>query len=121
MSDTEIHADPLLTVDEVAARMNVKPRFVRRLIHERRIEVRHLGKFVRIRASVVEDFIDAGTVPAVRRPGPRRRVALWPVAAASAVSAVFPRAAGRLAFPARTALTVPRLTHSPPRQTPLPG
>jgi len=75
MSETEIPVDRLLTVDEVAIRMNVNPRFVRRLIHERRIDVRHLGKYVRIRESAVEAFIEAGAVPAVPRPRTRRRAA----------------------------------------------
>jgi len=53
--------------------MNVKPRFVRRLIQERRIDVRHLGKHVRIRESAVEAFIEAGAVSAVPRPRAHRR------------------------------------------------
>lgn len=66
--------DRLLTVAEVADRLNVGERFVRRLIHERRIDIRHLGKHVRIRESAVEAFIEAGAVPAAipRRPGARR-------------------------------------------------
>lgn len=88
MPEIEIPADRLLTVDEAAIRMNVKARFVRRLIQERRIEVRHLGKHVRIKESAVESFIEAGTVPAVPRPRAHRQVALWPVVAASAASVV---------------------------------
>ena len=64
--------DRLLTVDQVAERLNVGSRFVRRLIHERRIDVRHVGRFVRIRESAVEAFIESGAVPAVPRPGARR-------------------------------------------------
>jgi excisionase family DNA binding protein len=75
MSETEFPVDRLLTVDEVAILMSVKPRFVRRLIHERRIDVRHLGKHVRIRESAVEAFIEAGAVPAAPRPGAPRRAA----------------------------------------------
>lgn len=73
MSETETSFDRLLTVDQVAERLNVGPRFVRRLIQERRIEVRHLGKHVRIRESAVEAFIEAGTVPSVVRPRTRQR------------------------------------------------
>ena len=65
--------DRLLTVTEVAERLNVAERFVRRLIHERRIDVRHLGKHVRIRESAVEGFIEAGAVPAVTRSRARLR------------------------------------------------
>jgi len=64
--------DRLLTVEQVAERLNVGPRFVRRLIHERRIDVRHVGRFVRIRESAVEAFIEAGAVPAVIRSRSRR-------------------------------------------------
>ncbi len=68
--------DPLLTVAEVAERLNTGERFVRRLIFERRIEFRHVGRFVRIKESVVEAFIEAGAVPALDRPrSPQRRVA----------------------------------------------
>jgi len=75
MSGTQIPVDRLLTVEEAAIRMNVKPRFIRRLIHERRIDVRHVGRFVRIRESAVEAFIEAGAVPAVPRLRSGRRVA----------------------------------------------
>lgn len=73
MSEKETSFDRLLTVDEVAERLNVGPRFVRRLIHERRIDIRHLGKHVRIRESAVEAFIEAGAVPALPRPRSRQR------------------------------------------------
>lgn len=75
MSEPQIPVDRLLTVEEAAIRMNVKPRFIRRLIHERRIDVRHVGRFVRIRESAVEAFIEAGAVPAVPRLRSRRRAA----------------------------------------------
>jgi excisionase family DNA binding protein len=64
--------DRLLTVGQVAERLNVGERFVRRLIHERRIDVRHLGKHVRIKESAVEAFIEAGAVPAMPRARRRR-------------------------------------------------
>ena len=105
MPETENTIDRLLTVDQVATRLNVGPRFVRRLIQERRIEVRHLGKHVRIKESAVEAFIEAGAVPAVPRPRARRRAALWPVAVASAAFVNLLRDAGRLVTPPRTAPT----------------
>jgi excisionase family DNA binding protein len=74
MPEATTLVDRLLTVDQVAERLNVGERFVRRLIQERRIEVRRLGKHVRIKESAVEAFIEAGTVPAIVRPA-RRRVA----------------------------------------------
>ena len=74
MPEATTLVDRLLTVDLVAERLNVGERFVRRLIQERRIEVRRLGKHVRIKESAVEAFIEAGAVPAIARPA-RRRVA----------------------------------------------
>lgn len=54
--------DELLTVEQAAKVFNTTPRFVRRLISERRITVVRLGRHVRIPASAVADFIQAGTV-----------------------------------------------------------
>jgi excisionase family DNA binding protein len=74
MPRDQISTDRLLTAAEVAERLNIGERFVRRLIYERRIDVCHLGKYVRIRESAVEAFIAAGAVPAVSRPRSRLRV-----------------------------------------------
>ena len=52
----------LLTVDEAAARLTTKPRFVRRLIAEKRIAYIKLGGHVRIEESAIEAFIEAGRV-----------------------------------------------------------
>jgi excisionase family DNA binding protein len=52
-----------LTVEEAAAAMNTTPRFVRRLIAERRICFHHLGRHVRIRQSDIDEFVAAGRVP----------------------------------------------------------
>ena len=61
-------ADRLLDVDEVAERLGTKVRFVRRLIEERRIEYVKVGRHVRIRESVVAEYIAANTVcPVTRR------------------------------------------------------
>ncbi len=54
--------DELLTPDEVAERLRTSPRFVRRLIAERRIAFTKVGKFVRIAAVDVEAFVAAGRV-----------------------------------------------------------
>ena len=54
--------DKLLTVEEAAEVFNTAPRFVRRLIAERRITVVRLGRHVRIPESAAADFIQAGTV-----------------------------------------------------------
>jgi excisionase family DNA binding protein len=60
--------DRLLTVDETAEALNTSPRFVRRLIAERRIRFTHVGRHVRIPESAVHEFIQAGMVEPVGRP-----------------------------------------------------
>jgi excisionase family DNA binding protein len=56
----------LLCIDEAAERLNVGPRYIRRLIAERRIEFVKLGKHIRIPEAAIDAFISAGTVPAAR-------------------------------------------------------
>jgi excisionase family DNA binding protein len=56
----------LLTVEQAAERLATQPRFIRRLIAERRIPYVKLGSHVRIDANDVEAFISAGRVdPAI--------------------------------------------------------
>ena len=57
----------LLTVEEAAERMRTKPRFIRRLIAERRIEYHKLGRHVRISEPALVAFIKAGRVEPVSR------------------------------------------------------
>jgi excisionase family DNA binding protein len=52
----------LLTVETAADRLSTSPRFIRRLIAERRIEFVKVGRHVRISESALTDFIDAGRV-----------------------------------------------------------
>jgi excisionase family DNA binding protein len=52
----------LLTVDEAAERLRTKPRFIRRLIAERRIPYVKLGAHVRIDDRDIDAFIAAGRV-----------------------------------------------------------
>lgn len=54
----------LLTVDEAAERLATKPRFIRRLIAEKRIPYIKLGSHVRIEDSAIDAFIAAGRVDA---------------------------------------------------------
>lgn len=61
----------LLTIEEAAERLGTSPRFIRRLVAERRIGYTKLGKFVRISSTDLDDFVTAGRVEP-RRPG-------WPV------------------------------------------
>lgn len=49
----------LLAVNQVADRMSVSPRFVRRLVEERRIPFCKLGKFVRFDPVDIDAWIDA--------------------------------------------------------------
>lgn len=55
-------APALLSVEAVAERLDSKPRFVRRLIAERRIEFHKVGRHVRISESALAEFIAAGRV-----------------------------------------------------------
>ena len=55
-------ADLLLTVEAAAARLSTSPRFVRRLIAERRIEFVKVGRHVRISECALDGFINAGRV-----------------------------------------------------------
>jgi excisionase family DNA binding protein len=64
--------DRLLTVDQTAEALNTGPRFVRRLIAERRIRFTHVGRHVRIPESAVHELIQAGMVEPVSRPHLRR-------------------------------------------------
>ena len=59
-------APVLLTVEQAAHRLSTSPRFVRRLIAERRIEFVRVGRHVRISESALADFIEAGRVAPVR-------------------------------------------------------
>ena len=68
----------LLTVTEVAEWLRIEPRYVYRLASSGELLRVYIGRYVRIPATSVEDYIDAHTVEAVksirpRRPGPRAR------------------------------------------------
>lgn len=64
----------LLTVESAAERLNTKPRFIRRLIAERRIEFVKVGRFVRISESALADFIEAGKVSPLTAADVRRKL-----------------------------------------------
>jgi excisionase family DNA binding protein len=61
----ERKAPVLLTVEAAAERLDTKPRFVRRLIAERRIEFHKVGRHVRISETALADFVEAGRVAPV--------------------------------------------------------
>ena len=63
----------LLTVEAAAERLSTSPRFIRRLIAERRIEFIKVGRHVRISESALADFIQAGRVEPLMAASVRRR------------------------------------------------
>ena len=63
----ETKAPALLTVEQAAERLGTKPRFVRRLIAERRIEFHRVGRHVRISEGALADFIEGGRVGPLTR------------------------------------------------------
>ena len=54
--------DHMLNIDQVAERLGTSPRFVRRLITERRIAFTKVGRHIRLNSADVEDFIQAGRI-----------------------------------------------------------
>ncbi len=54
--------DKLLTWDEAAERLGTTPRHVRRLVFERRIAYRKLGRYVRFHLDDLEEYITANRV-----------------------------------------------------------
>jgi excisionase family DNA binding protein len=55
-------ASCLLTVEAAADRLSTSPRFVRRLIAERRIEFVKIGRHVRISEAALAEFIESGRI-----------------------------------------------------------
>ncbi len=52
----------LLSVEEAAGRLNTSPRFIRRLIAERRIAFSKIGRHVRLDSADLDAFVAAGRV-----------------------------------------------------------
>jgi excisionase family DNA binding protein len=52
----------LLSIEEAADRLGTSPRFIRRLIAERRIAFTKLGRHVRLDSSDIDAFVAAGRV-----------------------------------------------------------
>jgi excisionase family DNA binding protein len=59
-------SDPLMTVEQAGEYLGTGPRFVRRLITERRISFVKVGKYVRLERSTLDAFVDAGRVHSQR-------------------------------------------------------
>ncbi|MEU8265294.1 helix-turn-helix domain-containing protein [Micromonospora sp. NPDC048999] len=66
--------DDLLTAGEVAARLRATPRFVRRLVAERRIAYVKVGRLVRFEPAAVAAYIEANRVVPTTRAELRRQL-----------------------------------------------
>jgi excisionase family DNA binding protein len=66
--------EQLLTPEEAAERLGTSLRFVRRLVFERRIAYRKLGRYIRFHPDDVEEYIAANRVKAAGAPAPRPAV-----------------------------------------------
>ena len=113
---SEAIAEQLLSVEAAAERLDTKPRFIRRLIAERRIEYHKVGRHVRISESALAEFIEAGRVLPVssRRRG---RAALWRGSVVSAGCAGCRLAAFRHVTGGLTGWIIPRRPLLAPRPT----
>jgi excisionase family DNA binding protein len=61
------NGDPLLDLAGAGQYLCVGERFVRRLVAERRIDYVKVGRFVRIKQSALDEFLQAGSVSGVTR------------------------------------------------------
>ena len=66
--------DDLLTADEVAERLRTTPRFVRRLVAERRIEFVKVGRLVRFELRALAEYIERNRVVPTSRAEIRRQI-----------------------------------------------
>lgn len=71
---TAAGGDELLTTDEAAARMRMSPRYVRRLVAERRIAFYRFGRSVRFRVADVDAVVESGRVDPITAEDVRRHV-----------------------------------------------
>ena len=60
--------DRLLSVTEAAEYLNVGERFIRRVVADRRLPFVKVGKYVRLKKSVLDAFIEANTVAPIEAP-----------------------------------------------------
>ncbi len=54
-------ADQLLTIEQVAHRLQVKPITVRRIIWQKKLEAYKVGSLYRIRPAAVQEYLDGET------------------------------------------------------------
>lgn len=62
------HRTPL-EVDQAAEYLGVSPRFIRRLVHDRRVPFLRLGRHIRLRPEDLDAYVEAGLVEPI---GPMR-------------------------------------------------
>jgi excisionase family DNA binding protein len=70
-------ADPaalpqLLAIDQLAERLGVSVRHVRRLVAEERVPYLKVGKFIRFDPAEISGWLDEARHPAAARPAPYR-------------------------------------------------
>jgi len=65
--------EKLLTLEQVADQLGTTPRHVRRLVFERRIAYRKLGRYVRFHPDDVAEYVAANRVAAARSASGRLR------------------------------------------------
>ncbi len=61
-----MNPQPLLDIDQAAERLNVTPRFIRRLIAQRRIDYLKIGKFIRFHPDDLDNWIEHQRIEHVR-------------------------------------------------------
>ncbi len=66
MRTTNRWHSPLIDIDEVAGRLGVSTRYVRRLVAERRIAYVKVGRLLRFDADMIDSWVAAGVVNAYR-------------------------------------------------------
>ena len=57
----------LLTIPEASERLGLKPSTVRFWIYTRKIDHVKVGRAVRLREDTIQDLVERGTVPALRK------------------------------------------------------
>lgn len=63
----ELPSDPLFNVQQAGEYTGTTERLWRRLIDERRVEFTRVGKYVRVRKSVIDEYLVRNTVEPVPR------------------------------------------------------
>jgi excisionase family DNA binding protein len=53
-----MNPQPLLDINQAAQRLNVTPRFIRRLTAQRRIDYLKIGKFIRFQPEDLDNWIE---------------------------------------------------------------